>query len=385
MTVKRLLLLFYKKSLAALLCCQFGFIFGIHAQEVRKIESKKSLFQIPNSYSVELAQGANFDVETPPINFKYLSAITQLRGSYTFAPRWSVVANTSYARILARKTIPYYFPDNIYNFGVGLRYFFVARHSGLYADVGPRFTNTRIPTTRDTAEYTGIYPFVNIALGAMMKVGNGFYFHARYNVAPSLKKGYMPAYGGELGFAYYINPTYSEYKKPYKTKDRSIVSPYYVSAGLGYFPSDSSEFNTEAGYNIFMFNGKFGYNLTNALSVGMLATVHVGTGKGEGTGAFPGMGPYFQITAFNSKPFTLNVHTGILFSDLFLPASGALYHSFMTYLPIGLGFSKKFYKIKDGLSLDFSFAHMPALGGKKRPEGNMSYMGLGFRYDFKKD
>lgn len=135
-------------------------------------------------------------------------------------------------------------------------------------------------------------------------------------------------------------------------------------------------------YNLLMLNGKFGFNLNRTFSIGMLSLTNIEMTRSKGTRLFPGFGPYIQGTFFSDKPYTLNIHTGALFSDYFLPEEGLPHRSFVAYAPIGLGFSRKLPKLAKGLSLDMSFALCTTVAGKEPLEGNISYFGLGARYDF---
>jgi hypothetical protein len=375
------MILFLRKALSLFaLMAMLGSIRSV----AQKAEANQSLFRTPRSLSVESGLMAGSIIKAPPVQLLYFAPSAFLKSSYVLSHNWSVGASFFYHYVVINKLKPkeYFFPNGNLNGDLFARYFFLGRHSGIYVEAGPSFATTRLRKQLDTFDYGGIYPYFKMSLGGMMKINNGLYANINYCFALSLQKGYRYRSGLNIGLAYYFNRSYSELQKPYKQKPvREEGSPYYASLGLGFYPLPADDGYGEP-YNLFMLNAKFGFNLNRTFSVGMLSLTNIGIARSEGGKVFPGMGPFIQGTFFSDKPYTFNVHTGILFSDFFLPEEGLPYRSFVTYVPIGLGFSKKLLQLDKDLSLDLSFALCTAVAGKKTPEGNISYYGVGLRYDF---
>lgn len=363
------------------------FLFYIHNSSAQKKAAQQSLFRTPHTFSIESGILLNTVITSPPVQFQYLSTNTFLKSSYVVFGNWSLGAAAHHSYIVRNKLSPVNnnYPKHSFYADIFARYFFVGKHSGIYVEGGPSFGTSRISRRLDDIEYNNIYPFFKFSAGSMLKIDKGLYAIINYSYAFSLQKGYRSFKGLNIGLAYYFNRYYSEFSKPYKyvNKDKDeLYSSYYTSAGIGYYPFSKDDFGTN--YNLFMLNYKLGYNFNNIISSGLLSVIDIGKAVGvKEVQVFPSIGPYVQATFFISRPYTFNIHTGILFSDLFIPTEGLPYHSFVVYVPFGLGFSKKLNKIYKGLSFDLSFALNTAVGGKKRPEGNNSYYGLGLRYDFR--
>lgn len=348
----------------------------------QKKEAEKSLFATPNSFSVEAGTLPNFVFRTPPFEIGYLSLNFFGKSTMIVTPKLSIGVAGEYSTSIVNRINPNTnFPKNTYGLGAFARYKIVGKQSSLYAFAGPHFRSFRLPKTLDTFQAGQLYPFAQMGLGGMLKVGNGLYVTANYIYTIPFNREFKSSLGLNAGMAYYFNRDYTDLPKKYKernVKERS--SDFLVSLGVGYFPFEAEDFGET--YNLFMVNAKITYNLNNTFSVGAMGLINFDHANSVGSRTFPHVGPIIQANLLNKKAFRLNIFTGLLFSNYFIPTEGLPYYANMNYLPIGFGVSRKVSKSIKGLFLDVNFAQNIALFGAKPAEGNASFWGLGIRYDY---